>query len=139
MSIFIALFLFIFRIILLIQLIFLNIYAWVIYTLFRCPGEHPILHQDLKLNSKISAGKYKKKNSPRLNDFPLGDKPNFFWKKCRDSIKRVVTLAKLQGATKHLTIFFFLFFLYSWQGIYIMISISTYHDLILAFSQLLKS
>ena len=36
-------------------------------------------------------------------------------------------------------LFFVLFFIYSWQGIYIMISISTYHDLILAFSQLLKS
>ena len=27
-------------------------------TLSKCPGGHPILHKGLKLNSKISAGKY---------------------------------------------------------------------------------
>ena len=29
-------------------------------TLSKYPGGHPILHRELKLNSKISAGKYKK-------------------------------------------------------------------------------
>ena len=27
-------------------------------TLSKCPGGHPILHKGLKLNSKISVGKY---------------------------------------------------------------------------------
>ena len=38
-----------------------------------------------------------------------------------------------------LYLFFFLFFLYYWQGIYIMISISTYHDLILHFHNYWKA
>ena len=34
---------------------------------------------------------------------------------------------------------FFSFLFYSWQNIYVIISISAYHDVIIAFSQLLKS
>ena len=30
------------------------------YTLSKCPGDHPVLHQGSKLNWKISVGKYKK-------------------------------------------------------------------------------
>ena len=41
-------------------------------TLFKCPGDHPILHPGLKLNSNISVEKYKKKNSPGPVDFPRG-------------------------------------------------------------------
>ena len=41
-------------------------------TLFKCPGDHPILHRGLKLNSNISVEKYKKKNLPGLDDFPRG-------------------------------------------------------------------
>ena len=48
-------------------------------------GGHPIFHRGLKLSSKISAGKFEK---------------------CRDSIERDVTLAKIKNARKashHLT------------------------------------
>ena len=35
-------------------------------TLFKCPGDHPILHPGLKLNSNISVEKYKKKKKIHL-------------------------------------------------------------------------
>ena len=44
------------------------------YTLPKCPSGHSILHRGLKLNSKISAGKYKKLNSPGQVDFHRGAK-----------------------------------------------------------------
>ena len=52
----------------------------------KCHGGHPIFHWGLKLSSKISAGKFEK---------------------CRDSIERDVTLAKIKNARKashHLTL-----------------------------------
>ena len=39
--------------------------------LSKCPDGYPILHRELKLNSKISAGKYKKKSAGPV-DFPPG-------------------------------------------------------------------
>ena len=54
------------------------IYAVSIYPMLckhpaKCPGGHPILHQGLKLNSKISVEKYiKKLDSPGPINFPLG-------------------------------------------------------------------
>ena len=72
---------------------------FVYYTLSKSPGGHPILHQGLKLNSKISAWKYKKKlNSPGSVDFPSGSYAKIMIKKCRDFIKRVATLAEIQSA-----------------------------------------
>ena len=68
-------------------------------TLFKCPSGHPILSWGLKYNSKISAGKYKKKkNSPGQGDF---------LQRFRDSIKLVATLAEMQSAREashHLTL-----------------------------------
>ena len=50
-----------------------GVYTVNLDNLSMCPGGHPILHRGLKLNSKISAGKYKKKsNSLGSVDFPLG-------------------------------------------------------------------
>ena len=44
-----------------------------LHTLSKCPGGYQILHRGLKLNSRISSKKYKKKkNSPEPVDFPLG-------------------------------------------------------------------
>ena len=37
-----------------------GVYTVNLDTLSMCPGGHPILYRGLKLNSKISAGKYKK-------------------------------------------------------------------------------
>ena len=43
------------------------------YTLSKFPGGHPILHQGLKLNSKISAGNIKKIKFTRTNWFFNGE------------------------------------------------------------------
>ena len=67
-------------------------------TLSKCPGGHSILHWRLKLNSKILAGKYKKKNLTEVSSFSTGELSKCYVKKCRDSINRIVTLAKIQSA-----------------------------------------
>ena len=71
------------------------------YTLSKCPGGHPIFQRRLKLNLNISVGKYIKKiNSPGLMGFSLRSYTKCMFKKCRDSIKRVATLAKTENARK---------------------------------------
>ena len=42
-------------------------------TLSKCPGGHPILHRVLKLNSKISAGKYNKNKFTEASWFSTGE------------------------------------------------------------------
>ena len=43
------------------------------YFLSKCPGGHPILHRGLKLNSKISAKKYKKIKLTEASRFSTGE------------------------------------------------------------------
>ena len=45
-----------------------------IYTLSKCPGSYRILRRELKLNSKIAAGKYQKKKNSE------GAKQNYVYK-----------------------------------------------------------
>ena len=71
---------------------------FVYYTLSKSPGGHPILHQGLKLNSKISAGKYKKIKFTGVSWSSIGGYSEIMIKKCRDFIKRVATLAEIQSA-----------------------------------------
>ena len=61
-----------------------------------CPGSHLVLHRGLKLNSKISAGRRKKFARP--NWFFTGKLSKNHVKKCRDSMKQVVTLSKTKTA-----------------------------------------
>ena len=61
-------------------------------TLSKCHGDHPILHRNLKLNSKISTGQYKQK---------------LYLKNADISCCYFVTLAKIQSAREashHLTL-----------------------------------
>ena len=66
-------------------------------TLSKCPGGLAILHQALKLNSKISAGKYKKKiKFTGASWISAGELSNYVLKNA--DIKRVVTSSKVQTA-----------------------------------------
>ena len=87
--------------------------------LSKCPGGYPILQRSFKLNSENSAGKNKRVRFNGTNWFSTGKLSknvqskyldHFHYqcclKKYRDSIKRVLTLAKIQSARKashHLT------------------------------------
>ena len=51
-----------------------------LHTLSKCPSGPPVLRWGLKLNSKISAGKYKKLNSLGPVDFPPGAKQKLYLK-----------------------------------------------------------
>ena len=76
-------------------------------TLSKCPSGHPILHQGLKLNSKISAEKYEKNKFTGPVDLLTGSEAKIMFKICRDSIKRVVILARIQSgreASHYLTL-----------------------------------
>ena len=77
---------------------FCSHYFRIFDTLPKCPGGHPILHQGLKLNSKISTRKYKKKiKSTGSNGFDIKELRKIVFKMSRDSIKHVVTVAKIQS------------------------------------------
>ena len=78
-----------------------------LYILSKCPSVNPILHRKLKLNSKISAGKYKKNHRSHLI-FPRGAKQKLCSKNAEISQNVcVVTLSKIQSAREafcHLTL-----------------------------------
>ena len=73
----------------------------------KCPGVNPILHRGLKLNSKISAGKYKKNHRGHLI-FPREAKQKLCLKNAEISQNVcVVTLSQIQIAREaflHLTL-----------------------------------
>ena len=79
-------------------------------TLFKCPSGHQILNRRLKLNSRNSVEKYKNRKTHQDKlIFRRGAKQNFLdfyldhfhyrlcFKKCKNSIKRALTLARTQS------------------------------------------
>ena len=67
------------------------------YTLSKCPGDHRIPYRGLKPNSKSSAGKYEKNKAHGFSSFSTGELTKVMFKKCRDSLKRIATMARIQS------------------------------------------
>ena len=77
------------------------------YTVSKCPGGHPILHHELKLNPNISAGKYKKNEVHRDRGqliFHRGAKQKLCLKNAEIPWNMLLLWPKSKAQGKYLTI-----------------------------------